>query len=59
VFENGCACNLQPLYASAANWQNAFSIVNYSKKEQDFSVETVLVTNKRAVVSMLGKTLKV
>jgi hypothetical protein len=57
VYENGCACSLKPLYASAANWQNAFSIVNYSDKQA--AVETVLVSNKRAVVSTLGKTLKV
>jgi hypothetical protein len=56
VYENGCACNLKPLYASAANWQNAFSIINYSSKE--VAVETVLVTNKKAAVSTLGKTLK-
>jgi hypothetical protein len=56
VYENGCACNLKPLYASAANWQNAFSIVNYSEKQA--AVETVLVTNKKAVISTLGKTFK-
>lgn len=57
VYENGCACNLKPLYASAANWQNAFSIVNYSKAE--VAVETVIVSNKKAPISTLGKTLKV
>jgi hypothetical protein len=56
VYENGCACNLKPLYASAANWQNAFSIINFSDKEA--AVETVLVTNKKAIISTLGKTLK-
>jgi transcriptional regulator with XRE-family HTH domain len=56
VYENGCACNLKPLYASAANWQNAFSIINYSSK--DVAVETVLVTNKKATIATLGKTLK-
>jgi hypothetical protein len=57
VYENGCACNLKPLYASAANWQNAFSIVNYN--DNDFAVETVIISNKKAAVSTLGKTLKV
>jgi hypothetical protein len=57
VYENGCACSLKPLYASAANWQNAFSIVNYSDKQA--AVETVLVSGKKAVISTLGKTLKV
>jgi hypothetical protein len=56
VYENGCACNLKPLYASAANWQNAFSIINFSDKQA--AVETVLVTNKKAIISTLGKTLK-
>ena len=56
VYENGCACSLQPVYASAANWQNAFSIINFSEKEA--AVENVLVTNKKAIISTLGKTLK-
>jgi hypothetical protein len=56
VYENGCACSLKPVYASAANWQNAFSIINYSDKEA--AVETVLVSNKKAIISTLGKTLK-
>lgn len=57
VYENGCACNLKPLYASAANWQNAFSIVNHT--DANFAVETVIVSNKQAAISTLGKTLKV
>lgn len=56
VYENGCACNLQPIYASAANWQNGFSIINYS--DDNVGVETVIVSNKRATVTALGKTLK-
>jgi hypothetical protein len=47
---------LKPVYASAANWQNAFSIINFSEKEA--AVENVLVTNKKAIISTLGKTLK-
>lgn len=59
VYENGCACDLAPCYASAANWQNAFSIVNYSNDTNEPSVETVLVHNKSANVGFLGKTFKV
>lgn len=55
VYENGCACSLKPVYASAANWQNAFSIINYSDK--DVAVETVIVTNGRATSTTLGRTL--
>lgn len=57
VYENGCACDLKPLYASAANWQNAFSICNYA--EGGIAVETVVVEGNRAAVGVLGKTLKV
>jgi hypothetical protein len=56
VYENGCGCNLKPLYASAANWQNGFSVVTYS--DADFSVETCIVTNGKVAVGTLGKTLK-
>ena len=57
VYENGCACNLNPLYASAANWQSAFSIVNYS--DENIAVETCMIENKKVSISTLGKTLKV
>lgn len=57
VYENGCACSLKPDYASAANWQNAFSIINYDAT--GFSVETPVVNGNTVVVSALGKTLKV
>ncbi len=57
VYENGCGCNLKPLYASAANWQNAFSVVSYT--DQDFAVETGLISNKHVSLTALGKTLKV
>jgi hypothetical protein len=56
VYENGCGCNLKPLYASAANWQNAFSVISYSG--DDFAVETALISNKKVSVAALGKTLK-
>lgn len=57
VYENGCACTLNPDYASAANWQNAFSIISYD--DYGFSVETPVINNNRASICTLGKTLKV
>lgn len=56
-YENGCACKLNPTYVSGANWQNGFSIVNYS--EGITGVETVIVHNKRATVCSLNKTIRV
>jgi hypothetical protein len=56
VYENGCGCNLKPLYASAANWQNAFSVITYTGV--DFSVETCIVSNGKVAVGALGKTLR-
>ena len=57
VYENGCACSLKPDYASAANWQNAFSIINYD--DNNYSVETVVVNRNSAAISTIGKTLRV
>lgn len=57
VYENGCACDLNPVYASGVNWQNAFSVICHS--DSDVAVETVTVTNRRAPVATLGKTLSV
>lgn len=58
VWENGCMCDLNPIYASAPNWQNGFSIVTYDD-EGNFGVEQVLVQNGVANVAALGKTIKV
>jgi hypothetical protein len=55
-YENGCACKLNPTYVSGANWQNGFSIVNYS--DGVTGVETVVVHDKKATVCALGKTIK-
>jgi hypothetical protein len=55
-YENGCACKLNPTYVSGANWQNGFSIVNYS--DNITGVETVVVHNKRASICSLQKTIK-
>ena len=59
AWENACACDLKPVYASAPNWQNGFSIVgldNYNAS-QPYSVEQVRVDSGIAHVSTLGKTI--
>jgi hypothetical protein len=48
---------LKPDYASAANWQNAFSIINYD--EHNYSVETPVINGNSIAISTLGKTLTV
>lgn len=60
AWENGCACDLNPVYASSPNWQNGFSIIGYDKTEgsQSYSVEQVMVNNGVANVSTLGCTIK-
>jgi hypothetical protein len=55
-FENGCACKLNPTYVTSANWQNGFSIVNYT--EDTTGVELVTINDKKATVVALGKTIK-
>jgi hypothetical protein len=57
AWENGCACDLSPVYSSAPNWQNGFSIV--ALNNNNYSVEQVRVENKTATISTLGKTYKV
>lgn len=58
VWENGCMCDLNPIYASSPNWQNGFSIVSLDGGG-NFGVEQVLVQNGTANVATLGKTIKV
>lgn len=60
AWENACACDLNPIYASAPNWQNGFSIIGFdnSKDPTSFSVEPVMVNNGVANVATLGKTIK-
>ena len=58
VYENGCACDLAPCYASAANWQNSFAIVDYSSTNEP-AVEQILVTGNSACIGKLGKTISV
>lgn len=55
-YENGCACDLSPVYASAPNWQNGFSIVALGST--DLGVEQVIIKNGSANVATLGCTLK-
>jgi hypothetical protein len=56
AYENGCACELKPSYATAANWQNGFSII---KTEGDsYGVEQVSVTAKGAIVNTLNTSYK-
>lgn len=57
VWENGCMCDLNPIYASAPNWQNGFSIVSYDSTGA-FGVEPILVQNGIANVGSLGRTIK-
>ncbi len=56
AWENGCACSLNPVYASAPNWQQGFSIIGLD--QEAFSVEQVMVNNGVANISTLGMTLK-
>ena len=54
-YENGCACDLNPSYVKDPNWQNGFSIVNYTNDV--LGVEQVLVHGNKATVCSLGKTI--
>lgn len=60
AWENGCACDLNPVYASSPNWQNGFSIIGFdnSKDYNAYSVEQVMVNNGVANVAALGRTIK-
>lgn len=59
AWENACACDLKPVYASAPNWQNGFSIVGLDEHNgsQLYSVEQVRTDNGLAHVATLGKTI--
>jgi hypothetical protein len=54
AWENACACDLSPVYGSAPNWQNGFSIVCLDGN--DYGIEQVKVENNRATISTLGRT---
>lgn len=55
-YENGCACDLSPVYASAPNWQNGFSIVSLGG--DDVGVEQVVIKNSSANIATLGYTVR-
>jgi len=55
AWEMGCMCDLNPLYGSAPNWQNAFGIVALSE-DGTFGLETVMINDSKATVSTLQKT---
>lgn len=54
AWENGCMCDLDPVYASATNWQAGFSII--ALDGDSFGVEPVMVNDGVATVASLGKT---
>jgi hypothetical protein len=54
-YEIGCMCDLNPVYASAPNWQNGFAIVSLS--DNTFGVELVSISNGKSSICTLGKTL--
>lgn len=56
VWEMGCMCDLNPLYGSAPNWQNAFGIVSTNEDLTSYGVETVMINNGQANVCTLEKT---
>lgn len=58
VWEMGCLCDLNPIYASSPNWQNGFGIVSIGE-DGTFGVEQVLVQNGRANVVALGESISV
>jgi hypothetical protein len=60
AWENACACDLNPIYASSPNWQNGFSIIGYDNTEefQSYSVEQVMVNDGVANVATLGHSFK-
>lgn len=56
AYENGCACSLKPTYATAANWQNGFSILKIDGDK--YGIEQVFVDMGGAVVNTLGTVFK-
>jgi hypothetical protein len=56
-YENACACDLNPSYVKDPNWQNGFSIVNYT--DEVIGVDFVAVNENIACVNTLQKTIRV
>ena len=57
AYEMGCLCDLNPIYASAPNWQNGFGIIAISD-DGTFGVEPVLIQNGVATIATLGCSIK-
>lgn len=57
AWENGCMCDLDPVYATACNWQNGFSIV--ALDGDSFGVEPIMINDGVATISSLSKTFSV
>lgn len=53
AWEMGCTCDLNPIYASAPNWQNGFGIIAVSD-DGTFGVEPVLIQDGAACIATLG-----
>ena len=58
AWEIGCMCDLNPLYGSAPNWQNAFAIISLGE-DDSYGIETVMINNGKANIATLGKTITV
>lgn len=56
AYEIGCMCRLEPGYVAAPNWTQGFAIV--TEDGADYGVELVSITNGRAVVGALGKSVR-
>lgn len=56
AWEMGCMCNLDPVYASAPNWQNGFGIIAVDS-DGNFGVEPVMVQNGKATINTIGSTI--
>jgi hypothetical protein len=57
AWEMGCTCDLNPIYASAPNWQNGFGIIAVSD-DGTFGVEPVLIQDGVACIATLGATIR-
>lgn len=57
AWEMGCLCDLNPVYASAPNWQNGFGIVALAS-DGSFGVEPVMIQDGSASICTLGCNIK-
>lgn len=54
-YEVGCACDLNPVYATAPNWQNGFAVL-HSDEDGTVGFEQVVVINGKATCLSTGYT---